>query len=83
MSTKDVQINVRVPSTLKAQLDVYTRLTGRSLAYVTTNALSEYLAWRVPQLEQLQERLKEADAGKFASKKEVEAVMKKWGYVRS
>ena len=71
---------MRVPSALKAQLDVYTQLTGRSLAYVTTTALSEYLGWRIPQLAQLKERLKEADEGKFASKKEVEAVMKKWGY---
>ena len=82
MPIKHVQINVRVPSRLKAQLDVYSQLTGRSLAYVTTTALNEYLAWRIPQLEQLKERLKEADAGKFASKKQVEAVMKKWGYVR-
>ena len=83
MATKDIQINVRVPSTLKAQLDVYTQLTGRSLAYVTTTALTDYLAWRIPQLAQLKERLKEADEGKFASKREVEAVMKKWGHVRS
>ena len=83
MATKDVQINVRVPSALKAQLDVYTQLTGRSLAYVTTTALSDYLAWRIPQLAQLKERLEEADEGKFASREEVETVMKKWGYARS
>ena len=77
------QINVRIPSTLKAQLDVYTRLTGRSLAFVATTALRDYLAWRIPQLEQLKGRLREADEGKFASKKEVEAVMKKWGHVRA
>ena len=47
-------MTVRVSDELKAKLDKYAELTGRSKSYVALTAVEEYLAWRVPQLEDLE-----------------------------
>ncbi len=78
--TKTNMMTVRVSDELKVKLDQYAALTGRSMSYVAATAVEEYLAWRVPQLEDLEKAIQEAEVGKFASKEEVEALKKKWGY---
>jgi predicted transcriptional regulator len=79
-ATKTNTMTVRVSDELKAKLDRYAALTGRSMSYIAATAVEEYLAWRVPQLADLEQAIQEADAGKFSSKEEVEAIKKKWGY---
>lgn len=49
------------------------------MSYVAATAVEEYLSWRVPQLEDLEHAIKDADAGKFASPEEVERVFRKYG----
>lgn len=49
------------------------------MSYVAATAVEEYLAWRVPQLDDLNRAIKEADAGKFASDEEVKAIFTKHG----
>ena len=44
-------MTLRVSDELKARLDRYAQLTGRSMSYVAATAVQEYLAWRIPQLE--------------------------------
>jgi RHH-type transcriptional regulator, rel operon repressor / antitoxin RelB len=75
-------MTLRVSDELKSKLDHYAQLTGRSMSYVAATAVEEYLAWRIPQLESLDEAIREADAGKMATDAEVAAVKKKWGYAR-
>lgn len=72
-------MTLRVSDDLKAKLDRYAHLTGRSMSYVAATAVEEYLAWRVPQLDDLNRAIKEADAGKFASDEEVKAIFTKHG----
>ena len=79
-ATKTNTMTVRVSDELKAKLDRYAALTGRSMSYIAATAVEEYLAWRVPQLADLEKAIQEADAGKFSSREEVEAIKKKWGY---
>lgn len=67
------QFNVRLPAELKARLETYAELVGRSQAMVASEALSDYLAWRVPQVEALKQAIAAADRGEFASDSEVEA----------
>lgn len=76
---KDAQINVRLPAKLKSQIDAYARQTGRSKSFVAVEALSEYLAWRIPQIEDLTLALKAADQGDFATEEEVNAAFAKHG----
>ena len=72
-------MTLRVSDELKAKLDRYAQLTGRSMSYVAAAAVEEYLAWRVPQLEDLERAVQEADAGKFASDEEVSRLFSKYG----
>lgn len=77
--TKDAQINLRLPAELKSRVDAYAQRTGRSKSFVAVEALSEYLAWRVPQIEDLTLALKDADQGDFATEEEVNALFAKHG----
>ena len=72
-------MTLRVSDELKAKLDRYAQLTGRSMSYVAATAVQEYLAWRIPQLEDLEQAIQEADAGKLASDDDVEKVFSKYG----
>ena len=72
-------MTLRVSDELKAKLDRYAQLTGRSMSYVAAAAVEEYLAWRVPQLEDLERAVQEADAGKFAADEEVSQLFSKYG----
>lgn len=72
-------MTVRVSDELKAKLDRYAQLTSRSMSHVAATAVEEYLSWRVPQLEDLEQAIKDADAGKFASPEEVRRVFRKHG----
>lgn len=76
---KSNTMTLRVSDELKAKLDRYAQLTGRSMSYVAATAVEEYLAWRVPQLEDLEQAIQEADAGKFASDEEVRETFAKYG----
>ncbi len=72
-------MTLRVSGELKARLDRYAQLTGRSMSYVASTAVEEYLAWRIPQLEDLNQAIQEPDAGKFASDQEVARTFEKYG----
>ncbi len=74
---KDAQVSLRLPASLKEQMESYAELTGRSKSYVAMEALSEYLAWRIPQVQDLKAAIAAADRGEFASDEEVEAVYAK------
>ena len=71
-------MTLRVSDELKEKLGRFAKLTERSLSYVAATAVEEYLAWRIPQLEDLKKAIKEADKGKFASQKEVDIVFTKY-----
>ena len=72
-------MTLRVSDELKSKLDRYAQLTGRSMSYVAATAVEEYLAWRIPQLEDLDKAIHEADAGEFASDEEVRRLFAKYG----
>lgn len=78
MPVKDSQVSVRLPSDLKDQMETYAQLTGRTKSYVAMEALSEYLAWRIPQIEDLKQAIDAADRGEFASDAEVAAVFTRY-----
>jgi predicted transcriptional regulator len=74
---KDGQVSIRLPNELKDKMDTYAQLTGRTKSYVAMQALSEYLDWRTPQIEDLKAAILAADEGDFASDGEVSAVLAK------
>lgn len=85
MSTapKDSQVSVRLPKKLKDKMGAYARLTGRTKSYVAMEALSDYLDWRIPQIEDLKASVAAAEAGDFATDDEVRRVFKPRAAARS
>ena len=77
-STKE-QFNVRVSPELKPRLDGYAEMVGQSKATIAANAISDYLDWRIPQIEDLKKAIAAADRGEFASEEEVDTVFRKYG----
>lgn len=76
--TKDSQVSMRLPGELKARIESYAQLTGRSKSHVAMEALAEYLDWRLPQVADLKEAIAAADRGEFASDDEVQAVFQRY-----
>lgn len=74
---KDSQLSLRLPIELKNRMDTYSQLTGRTRSHVAMEALSAYLEWRIPQIEDLKTAVMAADDGDFASDDEVAAVMRR------
>jgi predicted transcriptional regulator len=74
---KDSQVSVRLPNELKDRMETYAQLTGRTKSYVAMEALSDYLEWRIPQIEDLKAAVAAADAGDFATEDEVDQVFKR------
>ncbi len=78
-ATKKTQYNVRLDTRLRQQLHKYAKITGRTPSSITVEAISSYLDYRIPQIIDLAEAIKEADAGRYASDAEVNRVFAKYG----
>lgn len=72
------QFNVRLPTELKTRLESYAQLVGRPQANVASDALADYLDWRIPQVQALQQAVAAADQGDFASADEVEQFFRRY-----
>lgn len=75
---KDSQVSIRLPSTLNEQMATYARLTGRTKSYVAMEALSEYLVWRIPQIDDLRQAVLAAEQGEFATDAQVQATFARY-----
>ena len=73
----DTMLNVRVPPDVKDKLDKLAEATGRSKTTLAIEALKGYLEEQAWQIADIQEGLKEADRGDFATPREVQAVFDK------
>ena len=78
IAAKDSQFSLRLPLDLKERMESYAQLTGRNKSHVVMEAVGEYLAWRLPQIEDLREAVRAADAGDFADVAEVSAVFARY-----
>ena len=72
-------INVRVPEALYNQIEALAKATARTKSYLTVDALTNYVQREAWQLQDIQNGIREADAGKFATDKQVKAVFAKYG----
>ena len=75
---KDSQVSVRLPIELKDQMETYAQLTGRTKSYVAMEALTAYLAWRIPQVADLKEAVAAGERGEFATDEEVNTTFAKY-----
>jgi predicted transcriptional regulator len=71
-------ISVRIASDKKAALDAIAQATDRDLSLVFEEALSAYLELHGWQVEHIEEGMRQAEAGEFASEAEVRAAFARW-----
>ena len=72
-------INVRLPEALYNQIEALAKATARSKSFLTIDALTNYVQSESWQISDIQKGIKEADAGEFATDKQVKAVFAKHG----
>ena len=73
-----ITMTVRLGDDMKDRLEVLADATQRSKSFLAAEAIREYVELNEWQIGQTREALVEADAGDFASDKEVRALARKW-----
>jgi predicted transcriptional regulator len=71
-------ITIRLEAELKDRLESLAAATQRSMSFLATEAIRDFVELNEWQVGEIQEALKEADAGDFASEREVNSTFKKW-----
>jgi len=71
-------VTVRLPESMRDQLDALAQATGRSRTYLAAEAIRAYLAVEAWQIAEIQEAIQRADAGEFASDAQVATVRQKF-----
>ena len=72
-------MTIRLDDDLKAQLDQLAVVTQRSKSFLAAEAIREFIEFNEWQVQEIQQAIKEADAGEFASESEVKKTFAKWG----
>ena len=71
-------ITVRLEEEVRERLDRLAASTQRSKSFLASEAIREFVENNEWQIAETRAALKEADAGDFASDRDVERVRKKW-----
>jgi predicted transcriptional regulator len=71
-------MTIRIEDEVRDRLDRLAASTQRSKSFLAAEAIREYVENNEWQIAGVRKALKEADAGDFASEKEVATVAKKW-----
>ena len=71
-------LTLRLDATLRGKLDKLATATRRSRSFLAAEAIREYVALNIWQIEEIYKGLDEADLGDFATETEVKRVAKKW-----
>ena len=71
-------MTIRLDDDVKERLDVLADATQRSKSFLAAEAIRAFVETNEWQIGEIQTALKEADAGDFASDKDVAALARKW-----
>ena len=72
-------MTIRLDDDLKDQLDQLATATQRSKSFLAAEAIREFIDLNEWQVREIQQAIKEADAGDFATDTEVVESFEKWG----
>ena len=78
MSAMSTTMTIRLDEDVKARLDSLAESTHRSRSFLAAEAIQSFVEINEWQIGEIRTALDEADAGKFASDKEVTALARKW-----
>jgi predicted transcriptional regulator len=74
MTEPTITISIRVPRAMRDQLDELAKATGRRRSFLAYEALRQYLDVESWQIARIQEGIRAADAGDFATSEQVDAI---------
>ena len=77
-NTATARMTVEIPVQLKDRLEEIAKTTDASSAELALDAITSYIEVQEWQIRQIEEGLREADAGDFAGDEEVAAVFARW-----
>ncbi len=72
-------MTIRLEDELKERLEKLADATQRSKSFLASEAIRDFVEVNEWQIGEIQQALKEADAGVFASDNEVKKTFQKWG----
>ncbi|AIR68286.1 type II toxin-antitoxin system RelB family antitoxin [Dickeya fangzhongdai] len=72
-------MSVRLNDNASAQLDALAKATGRTRSFLAGQAIEEYLAREAWQIAEVEQAIKEADAGDFVAADEMDKLFQKLG----
>ena len=72
-------VTARLDADTQAQLEKLADATSRSRSWLVAEAIRQYVAEQSWQVEAIQEGVRQADEGKFASDQEVAGAFARWG----
>ncbi|MFU8764446.1 MAG: CopG family ribbon-helix-helix protein, partial [Haliea sp.] len=72
-------MTIRLDDDLKDQLEKLAAATQRSKSFLAAEAIREFIELSAWQVHEIQQALKEADDGNFASEGEIKKTFAKWG----
>ena len=76
---KSATVSAKLEPSVAEKLDLLAKATARSRSFLVAEAIETYVKDQVWQIQAIQEGIKEADRGNFATDKEVKKAFKKWG----
>ena len=76
---KDKTISARLDSKTAEKLELRVKATARSRSYLVAEAIESYVKDQAWQIEAIQEGVKQADKGNFATEGQVKKTLKRWG----
>lgn len=71
-------LSLRVPQNMLEQLRLLADATGKSRNFLAVQAMKDFIEREAWQVAEIQQAIKEADAGDFATEEEVQAIKAKW-----
>ena len=72
-------VSARLDPKTSQKLDLLVKATARSRSFLVAEAIEAYTKDQAWQISAIEEGIKEADNGKFATEDEVKKAFKKWG----
>jgi predicted transcriptional regulator len=73
------KISVHLPEALYNQIEALSKATARTKNFLAVDALTNYVQSESWQIHDIHEGIKEADAGEFATEKQVKAIFAEYG----
>ena len=72
-------MTIRLELELKSRLDKLSATTRRSKSFLAAEAVREFVEINEWQIQEIENAVKEANAGDFSTDQELQSVLNKWG----